>query len=128
MSDFFQTGCVATLHKLSRDGLARLEAELRRYSKTRPIGLVLPALYSEFETPAMVGIAEELAHIDYVNHIVVALGRASRADFLKARAFLSHLRCPVTFLWIDSPRIQHLFQLLGANGLSAGEDGKGRSC
>lgn len=128
MSDFFQTGCVATLHKLNRDGLSRLESELRRYSKNRPIGLVLPALYSEFETPAMAGIAEELAHVDYVNHIVVALGRASRADFLKARAFLSHLPCPVTFLWIDSPRIQHLFQLLEANGLSAGEDGKGRSC
>lgn len=35
---------------------------------------------------------------------------------------------PVTFLWIDSDRTQELFRLLGEHGLSAGGDGKGRSC
>ncbi len=128
MSDFYQTGSVATLHKLSKDGLGRLESELRYYAPTRPIGLVLPALYSEFETSAMAGIAEELSHVDYVRHIVVALARASRAEFDQARDFLSGLPCPVTFLWIDSPHIQQLFRLLEESGLSAGQDGKGRSC
>ncbi|MGE5646939.1 MAG: glycosyl transferase [Acidobacteriota bacterium] len=128
MSDFYQTGCVSTLHKLSRDGLLRLESDLRTYSRTRPIGLVLPALYSEFETPAMAGIVDELSRVDYVQHIVVALGRAGRAEYLKARQFLSRLQCPVSVIWIDSPHVQDLLSLLKDNGLSAGEDGKGRSC
>ncbi len=128
MSDFHQTGCVTTLHRLNPDGLPRLEAELRRYAQTRPIGLVLPALYAEFETPAMRGIVDELASVDYLRHIVVALGRASRAEYMKARAFFADFPRPVTFLWIDGPRMQNLLRLLDQRGLSAGPDGKGRSC
>lgn len=128
MSDFHQTGCVTTLHRLNPDGMGRLEAELRRYSAARPIGLVLPALYSEFETPAMRRIVDELAGADYVRHVVLALGRASRSEYYKARAFFDGFPRPVTFLWMDSPRVQSLFRLLERHGLSAGEDGKGRSC
>jgi glucosyl-3-phosphoglycerate synthase len=128
MSDFYQTGCVATLHRLNPDGIERLEAELRRYSAERPIGLVLPALYREFEGPAMRRIVEELSRVDYIRHIVVALGRASRAEYEKARAFFEDFPSQVTFLWIDSPRIQSLFRLLEHHGIPAGQDGKGRSC
>jgi glucosyl-3-phosphoglycerate synthase len=128
VSDFYQTGNITTLHQLSRDGLDRLESELGRYSRERPIGLVLPALYSEFERPAMAAIVDELSRVDYLQHIVVALGRASKAEYLRAREFMSGLPCRVTTLWIDSPRVQSLFRLLDDHGLTAGEDGKGRSC
>lgn len=128
MSDFYQNGCVTTLHRLSPDGILRLEAELREFSRMRPIGLVLPALYTEFETPAMRRIASQLCEVEYLQQIVVALGRASRLEYQKACSFFSGARCPVTFLWIDSPRIQNLFRLLEERGLSAGMDGKGRSC
>ncbi len=128
MSDFYQTGCVTTLHRLNPDGLPRLEAELRHYAQSRPIGLVLPALYSEFENPAMRGIVDELASVDYLRHIVVALGRASRAEYQKARRFFDGFPNPVTFLWIDSPHVQTLLHMLEQRGLSAGQDGKGRSC
>ena len=128
MSDFYQTGCVTTLHRLNPDGLPRLEAELRRYSRVRPIGLVLPALYTEFETPAMRGIVDELARVDYLQHIVVALGRATRAEYQQARAFFAGFPHAVTFLWVDSPPVQALLRTLEQRGLSAGQDGKGRSC
>ncbi|HVX65566.1 MAG TPA: hypothetical protein VHA11_03140 [Bryobacteraceae bacterium] len=128
MSDFYQTGSVTTLHQLSRGGLARLESELACYSRERPIGLVLPALYSEFERPAMAGIVEELSRIDYLQHIVVAVGRASKTEYQRAREFMAGLPCNVTTLWIDSPGIQALFRLLDDHGLTAGQDGKGRSC
>lgn len=128
MSDFHQTGCVTTLHRLNPDGMERLEAELRRHAATRPIGLVLPALYAEFETPAIDRIAAELAGADYLRHIVLALGHASRSEYLKAVDFFDGFPRPITFLWMDSPRIQSLFGLLEKFGLSAGRDGKGRSC
>ena len=128
MSDFYQTGCVTTLHRLNPDSIQRLESELRRYSEARPIGLVLPALYSEFETPAMRGIVEELAKVDYVNRIVVALGKASLAEYRKACSFFAGFRAQVSFIWVDSPRMQKLLRQLDQHGLGAGQDGKGRSC
>ena len=43
MADFYQTGLVATLHRLSPGGLDRVECEIEESSETLPIGLVLPA-------------------------------------------------------------------------------------
>lgn len=128
MADFYQTGVVATLHRLRPGGLQRLEGELESFSKLLPIGLVLPALYSEFQTPAMRCIVEELASVRYLKRIVVALGRASFDQFQHARSFFEGFPTPVTFLWIDSERTQSLLRLLDEKGLSAGPDGKGRSC
>ena len=51
MSDFYQTGVVATLHRLKPNDAARLDRELQAFSRHNRIGLVLPALYAEFETP-----------------------------------------------------------------------------
>ncbi len=128
MADFYQTGVVTTLHRLSPNGLGRLESELERYSEDTPVGLVLPALYSEFETPAMAHIAEELAGVRYLRRVVVALGRANRDQYERAKAFFVGCRTPVTVLWVDSEPVQRLLRMLDETGLSAGGDGKGRSC
>ena len=129
MADFFQTGVVTTLHRLSESDIPRLENDLKELCETTSIGLVLPALYSEFETPAAHRILNELKQVNYLRHIVVALGRATWKEFLQVRSlFLSDFPQPVTVLWIDGERNQHLFRLLEKYGISAGEDGKGRSC
>src|SRR5262245_15136544 len=118
MSDFHQTGCVTTLHRLNSDGFERLEPELRRYAETRPIGLVLPALYSDFETPAMRGIIDQLAHVDYVRRVVLVLAGASRTQYRMAAHAFDNFKGRVTVIWIDSGRVQNLFRLLEARGLS----------
>lgn len=128
MSDFYQTGVVATLHRLSPGGLERIEQGLEHFARDLPIGLVLPALYSEFEGPALKGILTELAKVRYLKQVVLALARASLVEYHHARTFFRNFPIPVTFLWIDSPRIQRLFRRLDESGLSAGPDGKGRSC
>ncbi len=128
MADFYQTGVVSTLHRLNSNGLHRIEAELEGFAQTRPIGLVLPALYSEFKTPAMHRIIDELSNVNYLQRVVVALGRANLDEYRHALSFFDNFPIPVTFLWIDSARIQALFQRLDERGLTAGADGKGRSC
>ena len=128
MSDFYQTGEVATLHSLDQDGLERLEKELEGLAKIRPIALVLPALYSEFEGEAMKRIRAELARVRYLRQIVVTLGPADEEQFDSARRFFDGFPHPVTFVWNSGARIQALYQMLEQNGLSVGEDGKGRSC
>ncbi len=128
MSDFYQTGVVTTLHRLKPNNVERLEGDLERFSRNRPIGLVLPALYSEFETPAMQRIVAELRRVRYLQRIVVVLGRATAGQFDKARAAFSDFYTPVTLVWVDGGRIQGLLRLLEEKALSAGGDGKGRSC
>ena len=128
MADFYQTGIVTTLHRLKQDQTERLELELERFARNRPVGLVLPALYSEFETPAMQVIVPELKKVRYLQRIIVALGQASREQYLRARSFFKDFYTPVTVLWIDSNRMQAVLANLEQRGLSAGSDGKGRSC
>ncbi|GBC83471.1 Glucosyl-3-phosphoglycerate synthase [bacterium HR10] len=128
MADFHQTGVVATLHRLVPGGLERLERELVMYAEQRPIALVLPALYSEFEGDAMPRIIEELRHVPYVRQIVVTLSRATPEQYARARQMMAGLPQEVTFIWNNGPRLQRLYEKLQANGLPVGEDGKGRSC
>ncbi len=128
MADFFQNGLVTTLHQLKRDASALLEDGLETLASAAPAGLVLPALYSEFERPAMRGIVTELSRQRYLRRIVVALGRANHCQFEHARSFFSGFETPVTFLQVDHPRILALLHSLEAEGFPMHEAGKGRSC
>ncbi len=89
MSDFFQNGDITTLHRLGSSDLEQLEAKLARMVRQRPVALVLPALYSEFEGEALPGIIDELKKVKYLEQIIVTLGGANEAEFEKAiyRAF-----------------------------------------
>lgn len=128
MADFHQTGTVTTLHRLNPNGLARLEDELEQFTQDKPVGLVLPALYREFEAPAMRHIRDQLAGVRYLQHIVLALGGADRAQYEAVKQFFRGLPQNLTILWINGERMQALLQLLEAHGLTPGTDGKGRSC
>ncbi len=127
MADFHQTGIITTLHRLGSPGLERLEGQLENYGRRRPIALVLPALYTEFEGPAMPRIVAELAKVRYLEQVVVALGRASESQFRAAAEFLRPLGEKVRILHIEGRPVQEVLNTLQRNGVNAGEDGKGRA-
>ena len=127
MADFYQTGIITTLHKLGKPSIERLEAELRGFSKTRPIALVLPSLYSEFEGPAMPGIVKELAKVNYLKEIVLVLDKASEKEFQRVREFMSPISTDVKIIHNDGKRITEIYETLARNGLDIGQRGKGRS-
>jgi glucosyl-3-phosphoglycerate synthase len=128
MSDFHQTGVVTTLHRLRPDLDNRLEIDLKRFNRTRPIGLVLPALYAEFERPAMARIASQLREVQYLERIVVALGEADEEKYIHARSFFDGFQTPVVLLRVDSEEMSKLLAMLDERGLSTGPPGKGRAC
>lgn len=127
MSDFYQTGIITTLHQLGKPSLERLESELYDFAKTRPVALVLPALYSEFEGPAMPGIVRELAKVKYLNEIVLALDQASEQEFKRVREFMSPIGTEVRIIHNKGKRISEIYETLRRNGLDVGPQGKGRS-
>ena len=53
MADFYQNGTITTLHNLGARSTAELEEDLLQFSERRPLGLILPSLYSEIATPAL---------------------------------------------------------------------------
>jgi len=128
MADFYQDGVLTTLHRLAANQLGRLEADLSRFVRNRPIGLVLPALYSEFESPAMQRIVTELQQVQYLERIVVAVGRANLEQFERSKTFFQKFYTPVSLIWIDGARTQGFLKKLEERGIPAGPDGKGRSC
>jgi glucosyl-3-phosphoglycerate synthase len=128
MADFYQTGVIATLHKLGQGDLGILERQLEYFSRQQPIALVLPALYSEFEKPAMDTILSELSGATYVRQFVLTLAQATAEQFEEVQKRVSGLPGEVRVLWHDGPRMQRLYRTLDENRLQIGPDGKGRQC
>ena len=127
MSDFYQTGIITTLHQLGKSSLERIEGELLQFSRSRPVALVLPALYSEFEGPAMPGIVQELSKVKYLCEIVLVLDKASDSEFQRVKEFMAPIPGKVRIIHNDGKRILEIYDTFKRNGLDVGERGKGRS-
>ncbi|APX92427.1 glycosyl transferase [Halomonas sp. 1513] len=127
MSDFYQNGIITNFHNLTQRPVEALEADLVRFSMRRPMGLILPSLYSELEGPALSHIVDELAKVPYLSEIVIGLDRADREQFLHAREFFSRLPQHHRILWNDGPRLKALDEELAAENISPQEPGKGRN-
>lgn len=129
MGDFYQVGVISTLHKLDTEGPERLETELERYAGFRPIGLIIPALYGEFEGPALPRILETLSSVRYLRRVVVSLDAADREQFARARQAVSVIgTAETTVIWQDGPGMRELYGLLREQQLVQAERGKGRAC
>ena len=128
MADFFQNGVITTLQKLGERTLEDIENELESYAERHHMVLLLPALYSEFETPAMHKIIEELKHVHYLHKIILGLDRATKEQFEEVKKLMSVLPCKVDVLWNDGPRIKELYADLTAEGFPGLDTpGKGRN-
>jgi glucosyl-3-phosphoglycerate synthase len=127
MSDFYQTGVVATFHRLGKVNIEKLESELSWYSQERPIALVLPSLYSELEGKALKNILSKLTEVKYINDIVVTLGGASEDEFKHAKEFFSALPQSTRIIWNSGPRLGEIYKSIEAADLPIGEEGKGKS-
>ena len=127
MADFHQGGLVTTLHNLNSRPLEELETELTQFSKSRPMGLILPSLYSELQTVALPKIVEELKKASYLGEIVIGLDRATQEEYVHALEFFSDLPQHHRILWNDGPRLRAIDDHLKTLGLSPEEEGKGRN-
>lgn len=128
MADFFQNGVITSLQMLGERSLEDLEEELVELSKRRKMVLLLPALYSEFETEAMHNIIAELKKVNYLHKIILGLDQATREQFLYVKEIMSGLPCDVCVLWNDGPRIKSLYQELSDEGFPGlNTPGKGRN-
>ena len=127
MADFQQHESIATLHRLGERSVESLEGELFDYSRRRPIALIIPALYSELQGPALGNIVDEIAKVAYIDEIIVGIDRADEAQFADARQFFARLPQRTRLLWNDGPRLRKIDEVLADRVLAPTEPGKGRN-
>jgi glucosyl-3-phosphoglycerate synthase len=127
MADFYQNGVVTTLHNLGQRDPEDMEAELNEFSKTRPLGLILPSLFSELEGKALPDIINKIKDVEYLSEIVIGLDRADLDQYKHALSFFGQLPQHHRVLWNDGPRLKAVDAKLQALGLAPKELGKGRN-
>jgi glucosyl-3-phosphoglycerate synthase len=127
MGDFYQNGIITTLHNLADRPVEELERELEKFSGARPMGLILPSLYSELEGEALPAILEELKQASYLSEIVIGLDRADESQYRRALKFFGRLPQRHRVLWNEGPRLQALDRQLQELDLAPRELGKGRN-
>jgi glucosyl-3-phosphoglycerate synthase len=127
MGDFYQNGIITTLHNLSDRPVEELEQELLTFSGKRPMGLILPSLFSELEGVALPAIVDELVKVPYLSEVVIGLDRANQQQYCQALEFFGRLPQQHRVLWNDGPRLQALDKQLQELDLAPKELGKGRN-
>lgn len=128
MADFFQNGTITTLQNVANRKLEDMEKELEKFSKRHNMVLLLPALYSEFETPAMQKILKELKGVKYLYKIILGLDRATKEQFEEVKKIMSSLDVEVDVLWNDGPKMKELYDEIEQEGfMSLDIKGKGRN-
>lgn len=127
MADFYQNGIITTLHNLKQRTTGQLEDELRRFSKKRPMALVLPSLFSELEGAALPHIVKELEGADYVSEIIIGIDQADEQQYRHALKFFRPLGDRAKILWNDGARLRNIAKKLEQENLAPVEPGKGRN-
>jgi glucosyl-3-phosphoglycerate synthase len=128
MADFMQTGSIATIHALKPDHWHRLDADLRRWGRRKPLGLVLPALYVEFENPAIHQILAELEKVNWIERIVLVLSQADEEQYDHVSRLFARFGERATVLWRESAEVQAMLAEVNEAGFPADVPGKGRAC
>ena len=127
MGDFHQNGSVSTLHNLGQRPVVEIENELNQFKASRPMGLVLPSLFSELEGTALSGIVDEISKVPYLEEIVIGLDNATQEQFKHAINYFSKLPHHHRILWNDGPRLSVIDKKLRSIGLAPTHKGKGRN-
>jgi glucosyl-3-phosphoglycerate synthase len=122
----FHINYVPTFTLLHKQALASMEARLLQASTHIPIGVVIPALYSDLSSAAMANIIKELSQMEFIKRVYISLDRANAEDFIRAKEIVAPLEEKSCLLWNDNPQVQQVIQKID-DLLPIGPRGKGRA-
>ena len=127
MGDFYQNGFVATLHNLRSRPYEELEQKLIKFSQRRPVGLIIPSLYSELSRQALKDIVAILKDIPYISEIVIGLDQADDFQYKNALEYFDELPQHHRVIWNDGPKMRKLKEKLATKNIDTSVPGKGRN-
>ena len=127
MTDFLQSGSIATLHDFNNRASESLEQDLRSWSKSRPISVIVPCLVSELERPALKNIVTHLQEADYVSEVIIGLDQANLEQFKETKKFFSVLPQKTRIIWNDGPAVSSIRESVCNHFSTEAAPGKGRN-
>lgn len=122
----FHLNYVPTFTLLQKETVGAMEDRLLQAADRIPVGVVIPALYSDLASPAMANIIKELSQMEFVQRVYISLDRAEREDFFRAKEIVAPLESKACLLWNDNPQVQAVTQKID-DLLPLGPRGKGRA-
>ncbi|NJO93704.1 MAG: glucosyl-3-phosphoglycerate synthase, partial [Hydrococcus sp. RM1_1_31] len=85
----FHLNYVPTFTLLQKETVGAMEERLLLAADRIPVGVVIPALYSDLASPAMANIIKELSQMEFVRRVYISLDRAEREDFFRAKEIVA---------------------------------------
>jgi glucosyl-3-phosphoglycerate synthase len=127
MADFYQHGRVPTLHHLAHADASAREEELACWTQSRPLVLLLPALYAECERPALPRILERAADMACVSEVVLSMNGMDAAQHEQALKMCRRMlgAKPARLIWNDGPAMSAIYSRMEAAGMPGYFAGKG---
>jgi glucosyl-3-phosphoglycerate synthase len=93
----------------------------------RPVSIVMPMLYREITSDALVEIKKGLSKCTYLNEIIIPLAAQNDKEFNHVKKFFSDLKIPHLIMWCNGPKIDQLLYDLQREGIDLVKyRGKGR--
>jgi glucosyl-3-phosphoglycerate synthase len=106
----FQQNVVPTFTRLVDEDLGQMENDTLRAARRLPIGIIIPALFSDLSSPAMQHIIQELAEMNFVKRVYISLAQSLEAEFERAREIIQPLENRGVLLWNDAPAVQSVLE------------------
>lgn len=125
MADF-HINKVPTFSILQLEDCVAMEEKVIQASGRIPIGVLIPALYSDLASQAMQNIIKVLSETRYIKKIYISLDRANKDEYKDAREIVAPLGDKASLVWNDKPEVLEIIEKIEKQ-LTLGSRGKGRA-
>jgi glucosyl-3-phosphoglycerate synthase len=125
MADF-HINKVPTFPILQHEGCEGMESKVLRASERIPVGVLIPALYTDIAGDAMKNIISVLVNTNYIRKIYISLDRANHNEYMNAREIVAPLGSRAAIVWNDKPEVANVIDCIEKQ-LPLGSRGKGRA-
>jgi glucosyl-3-phosphoglycerate synthase len=103
-----------------------METKVLKASTRIPVGVLIPALYSDLSGSAMRHIIDVLSTTRYISKIYISLDKANRDEYNNAREIIAPLGDKASLVWNDKPEVIEVIERIEKQ-LPLGSRGKGRA-
>jgi glucosyl-3-phosphoglycerate synthase len=125
MADFY-INKLPTFSLLHGEKTFSMEEKLMEESAKIPMGVLIPALYSDLSGVAMHAIIRHLADMEFIRQVYICLDQATEEEYKSAIEITRPLGSKGVLIWNDSPKVRRVMNEIEKE-LFVGLRGKGNS-
>jgi glucosyl-3-phosphoglycerate synthase len=125
MADFY-INRLPTFSMLFNESSASMEEKVLDESRKIPIGVLVPALYSDLSGAPMRSIIRHLKDMEFIKRVYISLDQATEEEYRSALKITKPLGKKGVLIWNDSPKVRKVLTEIEKE-LFVGLRGKGNS-